>query len=181
MDYRGAGILIYKILDKKIFFLLGKENLIISDKPNKGNKYSDFGGLRDKQDFSYIDTASREFYEETMGSFYSICEMKEKLINCPVFFNQKYKYYQFLLEDNLSDDKVMTYNKSRSYLQSCMKLVKQNKSTFYEKISCCPDGYVEKSEIRWFEVNEILSNAHIFRREFINSLSKILNEDLIKN
>ena len=32
MDYKSAGVLIYKITNNKIFFLLGKENLILSKK-----------------------------------------------------------------------------------------------------------------------------------------------------
>lgn len=181
MDYRGAGVLIYKKCNNKIYFLLGKENLIISDKCNKGNKYCDFGGKRSDIDNNYIDTASREFYEETMGSMYSICQMRNKLINCKVFYNEKYKYHQFLLEENISDDIVNSYNKIRSYLSSCMKIIPQNKDIFYQKLPSCPDGYVEKSEIKWFELSEIISNTTMFRSEFLNSLIKIINHNLIES
>ena len=50
MDYKGAGVLIYKIGNGKIYFLLGKENLIISKNCNKGNKFCDFGGKKDMKD-----------------------------------------------------------------------------------------------------------------------------------
>lgn len=181
MDYKGAGVLIYKIVNGNAYFLLGKENLIISKKCNKGNKFCDFGGKRDPDDCNYIETASREFYEETLGSFYSIGEMKEKLINSKVYYNEKYKYHQFILYDDMSDDRIITYNKIRSYLNSCMKLVQDNNNTIYQKLPCCPDGYVEKSEIRWFDLNEILSNSTMFRHEFLNSLVKIINSEIIKN
>ena len=180
MDYKGAGILIYKISDKKVYFLLGKENMILSKKCNKGNKFCDFGGKKDIIDNNYIDTASREFYEETMGSFYTLCEMKDLLINCPVFYNEKYKYHQFLLKDDISDDKVNTYNKIRSYINSCMQLIPQEGNIYYQKLPCCPDGYVEKSEIRWFELNDIITNHTIFRHEFVNSLLKVLNQNILK-
>jgi hypothetical protein len=188
MDYKGAGVLIYKISDEKVYFLLGKENMILSNKCNKGNKFCDFGGKKDLIDNNYIDTASREFYEETMGSFYTLCEIKDLLINCTVFYNDKYKYHQFLLKDNISDDKVNTYNKIRSYLNSCMQFIPQNTSgskayasenTYYQKLPCCPDGYVEKSEIRWFELSDIITNHTIFRHEFVNSLLKILNQNIL--
>ena len=179
MDYKGAGVLIYKKCDNKLFFLLGKENLIISKKCNKGNKYCDFGGKRDSIDNNYIDTASREFYEETMGSLYSVCEMRNKLINCKVFYNEKYKYHQFLLEDTISEDKINTFNKIRSYLTSCMRIIPQDKDIFYQKLPSCPDGYVEKSEIKWFELNEIISNTTMFRHEFLNSLIKIINQNVL--
>ena len=90
MDYKGAGILVYKIVNNKIFFLLSKRNMIISNICNKENKYADFGGIKNKFDSNYIDTASREFYEKTMGSFYSLCEIKDLLINSPVFYNEKF-------------------------------------------------------------------------------------------
>ena len=47
-------------------------------------------------------------------------------------------------------------------------------------VEICPDGYVEKSEIRWFDLNEILSNTTMFRNEFLNSLTKILEKDILK-
>ena len=181
MDYKGAGVLIYKISNNKIFFLLGKENIIFSKKCNKDNKFTDFGGNKDSIENNYIDTASREFYEGTMGSFYSLCEMKDLLINCTVFYNEKYKYHQFLLNRDLSNDKVNTYNKVRSYLNSCMKIIPQNENIYYQKLPCCPDGYVEKSEIRWFELNDIINNNTIFRHEFVNSLLKILEKNILMN
>lgn len=181
MDYKSAGVLIYKITNNKIFFLLGKENLILSKKKcNKGEKFSDFGGKKNNNDNNYIDTASREFYEETMGSICSLCEMKDLLINAKVFYNEKYKYYQFLLKMDISDDKINTYNKIRSYLNSCMQLIPNNDNSYYQKLPCCPDGYVEKSEFKWFELNDIISNHNVFKNEFVNSLLKIINNDLLE-
>lgn len=179
MDYKGAGVLIYKVSDNKIYFLLSKENLVLSKKYNKENKYCDFGGKKSINDNNYIDTASREFYEDTMGSFYTLCEMKDILINCPVFYNEKYKYHQFLLNLDLSEDKVNTYNKIKSYLKSSIKVIEQNNNLFYQKMPCSQDGYVEKSEIRWFELNEILSTHTIFKNEFINTLLKIFDKNIL--
>ena len=79
----------------------------------------------------------------------------------------------------MSDDIVNSYNKIRSYLSSCMKIIPQNKDIFYQKLPTCPDGYVEKSEIKWFELNEIISNTAMFRNEFLNSLIKIINLNII--
>ena len=179
MDYKGAGVLIYKIDNQKIFFLLGKENLTISDKCNKENKYCDFGGKASINDSNYIDTASRSFYEDTMGTFYTLCEMRNILTNCPVYFNEKYKYHQFILNLDIPEDKITTYNKVRSYLKSSMKIIQQDNLVFFQKIPCSQDGYVEKSEIRWFELNEILSNHTIFKNEFINTLLKIFDKDVL--
>lgn len=180
MDYKGAGILIYKIEDNKIYFLLGKENLVISDKVSKGTKYKDFGGDKCISDSNYIETASKQFYQETMGSFYSLCEMKDMLLNCSVFYNEKYKYHQFLVESDISEQKINTYNKIRSYLTSCMQVMYQNNNICYQKLDCPSDGYVEKSEIRWFELNDILSNNTIFKSQFINTLMKIFTNNILQ-
>lgn len=180
MDYKGAGVLIYKVIDNKIYFLLSKENLVISDKINKGNKYKDFGGDKNLNDSNYIETASRQFYQETMGSLYSLCEMKDMLLNCPVFYNEKYKYHQFLLNSDISEDKINTFNKIRSYLTSCIQVLYQNESIYYQKLDCPSDGYVEKSEVRWFELNDILSNNTVFKSQFINTLMKIFTNDILQ-
>ena len=73
-----------------------------------------------------------------------------------------------------------TYNKIRSYLNSCLEFVQHENGKMYQKLKCCPEGYVEKSEIRWFSLNEILSNTHILRKPFLNSILKLLQKELIK-
>ena len=69
----AAGILILTLFNGKYYALLGKDHY---------NTYSDFGGKSDFADNGNpIVTASREAYEETCGSLFSICELTNKLQN----------------------------------------------------------------------------------------------------
>ena len=60
----SAGILPYAVDNGKIFYLLGKDW--------RDYGWSDFGGKCEMTDASTEHTACREFYEETMGSVYSL-------------------------------------------------------------------------------------------------------------
>ena len=93
--------------------------------------------------------AIREFYEETMGSFFSINDIK-KYLNCDnKIYNDKYNYYTFLVNNDISSESITTYNKIRSYLDGCLQYVNDGSGIMMQQIPCCPDGYIEKSEIKW--------------------------------
>ena len=55
----AAGILPYTLVNGKVYFLLGKD---IRD-----GAWSDFGGKSEPDDVHVVDTACREFFEETCG------------------------------------------------------------------------------------------------------------------
>ena len=111
----SAGILPYTFdLQGKCLFLLGKDN--------EGD-WSDFGGrceFKDKNDEK--NTASREFYEETLGAVLNITECLDKLINGkPVKIISKTlngsPYYMFLLYveySNYSDSFIKTYHNMKA-------------------------------------------------------------------
>ena len=68
----SAGVLPYTFDQTgKCFFLLGKDN---------DNDWSDFGGRCEFRDHNEpLNTASREFYEETLGAVNSVQETLEKI------------------------------------------------------------------------------------------------------
>ena len=68
----SAGVLPYTFdQNGKCFFLLGKDN---------ENDWSDFGGRCEFRDHNDpLNTASREFYEETLGAVTSIQETLDKI------------------------------------------------------------------------------------------------------
>ena len=70
----SAGILPYTIYKGTIYLLLGRDS---------DNKWSDFGGRVEPKDRSdYETTASREFFEETLGSVYDYDHVKKLLKKC---------------------------------------------------------------------------------------------------
>lgn len=148
-SFHAAGVLVYCIYNDTIYFLLGKES-------NSG-LYCDFGGNRENNESSY-DTAVREFDEETMGT---ICDKKimEKLIyNLPCYKNHNYMTY--ILKIKYNPDVIRTYNTFINKLNKC-------------QISSC-HGYLEKSELRWFTIKELLHNKHLMRPTFFKSFTHYL-------
>ena len=65
------------------------------------------------------------------------------------FKNDKYKYKLYFFENDVSDDIIETVNKVRNNI---------NKS--------------ENFDIKWFKLDEILDNKHLFEKEFFNTFIK---------
>jgi len=135
----SAGILPYTFDQSgKCYFLLGKDN---------DNDWSDFGGrseFKDKAD--PLNTATREFYEETLGAVIGISECIQKLSTNPVKIVSKtlngspyYMYLMYIEFYNYLD----TFNKTSSFLRH------QFDRHEVEKI-------IEKNTIRWVSMDTIL-------------------------
>jgi 8-oxo-dGTP pyrophosphatase MutT (NUDIX family) len=135
----SAGILPYTFdQDGKCFFLLGKDN---------DNDWSDFGGRCEFKDRSEpINTAVREFYEETLGSVINIEECITKLGQNPVKIVSKtlngspyYMYLMYIENINYSD----TFNKTAQFLRYQFDKQEMNK-------------LIEKNTIRWVSMDTVL-------------------------
>lgn len=173
----SAGILPYTYDSTgKCFFLLGKDN--------EGD-WSDFGGrceFKDKNDEK--NTASREFYEETLGAVIGINECIEKI-------NTKYNkilsqtlngspYHMFLIYidyQNYSDTFIKTSNFIKYYYSQ-----NNNENRNLNKI-------IEKSSIRWVSIdtlinsveNNDISNPLSLRGVFYKTIKKSMDELLTLN
>ena len=138
----SAGILPYTFdQDAKCFFLLGKDN---------ENDWSDFGGRCEFKDKSeHLNTATREFYEETLGAVLNVQECINKIIVNPVKIISKTlngsPYYMYLLYidyQNYSE----TFNKTSNFL----KYHYNNDKRIINKV-------IEKNTIRWVSMDTILN------------------------
>lgn len=89
---KAAGILVYKIVQGQIYFLLRQAG-------NRG--FSDFGGKREAVDSSPEDTAVRECFEETNGVFTK--EYLYGMIKTSTYIPQA-KYRMYLIEITVSID-----------------------------------------------------------------------------
>ena len=136
----SAGILPYTFDQTgKVLFLLGKDN--------EGD-WSDFGGkceIRDRND--PLNTASREFYEETLGAVLSIHECIDKInINPKKIISKTLNgspYYMYLLYidyTNYTD----SFNKTGNFLKY------QFEQKIHEKI-------IEKVSIRWVTMDTLIN------------------------
>jgi len=135
----SAGILPYTFdQNGKCFFLLGKDN---------DNDWSDFGGRVEFKDHGDpVNTATREFYEETLGSVLSIQECIAKITANPVKIVSKTlngsPYYMFLVYvDNINYSE--SFNKTAQFLRYQFDKQEMNK-------------LIEKNCIRWVSMDTVL-------------------------
>jgi len=157
----SAGILPYTFDQSgKCFFLLGKDN---------ENDWSDFGGRCEFKDrCEPLNTAIREFYEETLGSVINTQECNVKLSqNCNRIVSKTLNgspYYMYLMYvENLNYSE--TFNKTAQFLRYQFDKQEMNK-------------LIEKNTIRWVSMDTLLvciennhSNAPIsLRGVFYNTL-----------
>jgi len=149
----SAGVLIYSTYRDNTYFLLGRDY---------DNKWSDFGGrseIRDRNDSEQ--TASRELYEESLGSIYSIEFVKKHLKNkkCIKIVSKTglgYSYYMYLFRLNYSEEYRNRFHCTKNYMKNILD--KKN---------------LEKNDIRWISLETLLHS--IENKSFISLRNVFLN------
>jgi hypothetical protein len=136
----SAGILPYSFdQNGKLFFLLGKDN---------DNDWSDFGGrceFKDRND--PINTATREFYEESLGAILNIQETtalineNNKIISKTLNGSPYYMYPIYIDYLNYND----VFQKMISFLR-------------YQFDNSMTSKLIEKISIRWVSVDTLLNS-----------------------
>ena len=159
--YFSAGILLYKVQPTGLFLLLGKDA--------KYNLWSDFGGKSECADQGVsVNTASREFFEESMGSISDECELRYHLHQAPKLDCVSYKrrkYYMYLLNINAllpCNDAINTFHNQKDMLSGIHEddLMK----------------FKEKQDIRWFSLRYVVDNPSVFREVFYSSVMNHIEE-----
>lgn len=132
----SAGILPYTYYKGNIYFLLGRDS---------DNKWSDFGGRvepKDKGDYEL--TASREFFEETLGSIYDYDYVKKIIKKCPKIISKTgsgHCYYMYLLKLNYTDITRTKFLSTKNFLKNIITNIDKK--------------YIEKNDIRWVSIETI--------------------------
>jgi hypothetical protein len=134
----SAGILPYSFdQNGKLFFLLGRDN--------EGD-WSDFGGRCEFRDQNNPkNTASREFYEETLGAVLTVQEchdkMTENVIESKTLNGSPYYMYLVYIDfTNYLD----TFNKTSQFLK-------------YQFETRVTTRIIEKASIRWVSIDTLLN------------------------
>jgi recombinational DNA repair protein RecR len=162
----SAGILLYKHCDDTLYLLLGKDV--------RYNLWSDFGGsCEDNDKGESINTASREFYEETIGGISDECELRFQLkqyalcLNCESY--KRNRYYMYVMDTSnvirVVEDIVDDFNYQHFLIG------KTNVNPFKK--------FKEKYQIDWFSIEYVVQNPKLFRVVFYTSLTE--NIDTIRN
>lgn len=152
----GAGILPVAIHNKKLMFLFGRENKY-ADTPG----WSDFGGGPDKGE-TIFETAIREGYEELsgiLGSKTTLKSLVKKNMIHKIHFN---KYAIFIFKIKYDETLPKHFNLMNKFIErNIPDIVKKH------------NGLFEKSEIKWFSLEELKNKKHLFRnyyRKYVNSI-----------
>lgn len=150
----SAGVLPFAVKNTTVYFLLGR------DLPRDTNTgpWSDFGGRSEISDNGRWDyTASREFYEETIGSIMDINTIMSKMSNKKNFIKIKsttlngFPYYMYLIK--------IPYKDYRQNFQSTLSFMKYISGT-PENPSTISYKYFEKSDIQWISLDTVMESAH---------------------
>jgi hypothetical protein len=159
----GAGLLPVAIVNKKLYFLFGKER----DRPNETARgWADFGGGHEKRETPIV-TAAREGAEEMsgfLGDKYQISKLLRKQKFVIKSDSEHYTTYVVPIE---YDKKLPVYfNNQIKFLETYVDSKKLNHTTMYEK-----------EEIKWFSINMLKKDKNKFREFYQEIVAKIIKND----
>lgn len=159
----SAGVLPYTVYKETIYFLLGRDT---------DNKWSDFGGRVEPKDRGeYETTASREFFEETLGSVYDYDFTRKIIKKCPKIISKTgsgHSYYMYLLKLSYTDLIRTKFFSTKSFLSNVVTTIDKK--------------YIEKNDIRWVSIDTIehsvegkslISLRNVFQTTFKNHKNEI--------
>lgn len=155
----AGSILPVAIHNKKLYFLFGKESKFETSAPG----WSDFGGTCENNETPYK-TALREGSEELTGFLGNSIEIK-KLIkkNGGIYkiIHNDYHIHIFLVK--YDNSLIKSYNSNHNFLWEHMDNKALNETKLFEK-----------SEIKWFSIDDIKKKRSKFRHFYKNIVDKII-------
>jgi 8-oxo-dGTP pyrophosphatase MutT (NUDIX family) len=160
--------------DLETIFLLGKEQHEVGWRGS--DLWNDFGGRSEVQDLSPEETAAREAYEESMGLLGTPTEIKDLLQTAWRFdYDGGVSFFPYYtLRYNYALPEV--FAKFYGYLSKCFRYSSAEKPC----IAGCPEGYIEKTELRWFTIDELReakrSQPRMFRGDVFWLIERYLND-----
>lgn len=156
----GSGVIIVALHKNKVYYLFGKEGSMERD---KNCHWGDFGGGA-KTGEDLLDTTTREGAEELNG-----------------FFGSKHDFEKYILKnkvDEIAYDKRYTYLVRADYDEKLPYYFNNNYKFICEylkgHVEHPTNGLFEKSEIRWFTIEELKRERNIFRDYFRNIIDIII-------
>jgi len=138
----------------RVMFLLGREQIYEGWKGS--GKYADFGGGIDKGE-NVLDCAAREGYEESMGFMGSLKEIRQKVTPGERDFVDAFaapeqnEHMVFVVKTFYNKYLPKMFLDVYQYVTQCAEKIPEGKYV----IKGCPEGFIEKDEIKWFGYEEL--------------------------
>jgi 8-oxo-dGTP pyrophosphatase MutT (NUDIX family) len=151
----GSGVIICALHKNKVYYLFGKEGSMERDKKCH---WGDFGG-GSKTGEDLLDTTTREGAEELNGFFGSKADLKNKIDE--IAYDKRYTY---LVRADYDAKLPFYFNNNYNFICEYLK----------GHVEHPTNGLFEKSEIRWFSVDDLKREKHIFRDYFQNIIDIVI-------
>ena len=161
----SAGILPFSVKGGTVYFLLGKD---------LENKWSDFGGRSEAQDKGRWDvTATREFYEESVGVVMDISSMLTRLQHRKNYIKVKGKtlsgspYYMYVVKIPYKETYKETFDNTLGFIRY---------SNVFDK------KYLEKIDLQWVSLETIYAGLDDENNSLVNfPLRRVFKKTLVDN
>lgn len=169
------SIFLYAKQKNQIIFLLGLENNTPYNKTDV-NLYSEIHGqiINDES----IDQAfGRIIFEKTMNLVDN--DNIDKIINkLPYVIDTENQRVLFGYQINYTtyENIPKYFNKFFAYLNMCTS----SNTLGHTIIESCPIGFLDKSELKWFDFNDIKKQENLFSLSFYKNLDKIIDKIILK-
>lgn len=154
----GAGILPVAIKNKKLYFLLGKENEL-----DESQKWSDFGGGHEGNENKF-QTAIREGGEELNGLLGYGKKLQKLVRKNKIFKIRHKKYVSYLFQIDYDKNLPEYYKNNYEFFSEYLPNIKYNMK----------NGLLEKDKIEWFTFDDLKNRENDFREFYKNIVDKIL-------
>jgi len=166
---KTISVFIYTKKNNKILFLLGKENNTPFVKTNV-DMFCEFLGERMNEEL-IEQSVTRTIFEKTMNLIIEPDEIEKIVPNLPYIINNKKIIVGFKIDYEKYKNIPEYYNRVFQYLHLCTTSNTLNHSF----IESCPVGFLDKSELKWFNYANIIKQE-IFSLDFYENLNLLITK-----
>ena len=156
----GSGVILVALHNNKVYYLFGKEGSMERDKKCH---WGDFGGGA-KPGEDLLDTTTREGAEELNGFFGSKVDFEKYILKNKIDEVAYDKRYTYLVKTEYDERLPFYFNNNYKFICEYLK----------GHVEHPTNGLFEKSEIRWFTVDDLKRDKHIFRDYFRNIIDIVI-------
>ena len=159
----GSGVILVALHKNKVYYLFGKEG---SNERDKNFMWGDFGGGSKKGE-DLLDTTTREGCEELNGFFGCKKDFENYIIKNKIDQFAYDKRYSYLVRADYDEKLPYYFNNNYKFIYEYLK----------DKVCHPTNGLFEKSEIKWFSIQDLKKYKHQFRDYYQNMIDIIINND----